>query len=137
MATELGSSVIYCHHHSKGGQGNKKSMDRASGSGVFARDPDALIDLIELELSEEMIQAEENRIVCQVYQEVLMAHNRAYYQQNVTPSDLERPAKMKKHAREAFGNQLYYDTLDQAKSVKKLVQGLSLIHISEPTRRPG
>jgi len=48
VCTELGCSVIYCHHHSKGVQGNKRSMDRASGSGVFARDPDALLDLIEL-----------------------------------------------------------------------------------------
>lgn len=45
---ELGCAVIYCHHHSKGAQGAKRSMDRASGSGVFARDPDALLDLIEL-----------------------------------------------------------------------------------------
>lgn len=45
---ELKSAVIYCHHHSKGSQGGKRSMDRASGSGVFARDPDALLDLIEL-----------------------------------------------------------------------------------------
>lgn len=50
VCTELGVAVIYCHHHSKGSQGSKKSMDRASGSGVFARDPDALLDLLELEL---------------------------------------------------------------------------------------
>jgi hypothetical protein len=50
ICTELGCSVIYCHHHSKGSQGQKRSMDRASGSGVFARDPDALIDLIELDI---------------------------------------------------------------------------------------
>ena len=37
VCTELRCAVIYCHHHSKGGQGAKKSMDRASGSGVFAR----------------------------------------------------------------------------------------------------
>lgn len=49
ICTEIGASVIYCHHHSKGSQLKKKSMDRASGSGVFARDPDALIDLVELE----------------------------------------------------------------------------------------
>lgn len=48
---ELGAAVIYCHHHSKGYQGSKRSMDRASGSGVFARDPDALLDLTELEVS--------------------------------------------------------------------------------------
>ena len=50
ICTELDCSVIYCHHHSKGQQGQKRSMDRASGSGVFARDPDALLDMIELEL---------------------------------------------------------------------------------------
>lgn len=44
----LGCAVIYCHHHSKGAQGGKRSMDRASGSGVFARDPDALLDMTEL-----------------------------------------------------------------------------------------
>lgn len=44
ICTELGTAVIYCHHHSKGVQGGKRSMDRASGSGVFARDPDALLD---------------------------------------------------------------------------------------------
>lgn len=54
VCTELGSAVIYCHHHSKGSQGGKRSMDRASGSGVFARDPDALLDLIELPVSEDL-----------------------------------------------------------------------------------
>lgn len=52
ICTETGCSAIYCHHHSKGAQGMKKAMDRASGSGVFARDPDAQLDIIELELSD-------------------------------------------------------------------------------------
>lgn len=43
-------SVIYCHHHSKGFQGQKRSIDRASGSGVFGRDPDAILDMVELEV---------------------------------------------------------------------------------------
>ena len=50
--TDTGCSVIYCHHHSKGTQGAKRAMDRASGSGVFARDPDAQLDMIELELTD-------------------------------------------------------------------------------------
>lgn len=50
ICNELNCAVIYCHHHSKGSQGQKRSMDRASGSGVFARDPDALIDMIELDI---------------------------------------------------------------------------------------
>jgi RecA-family ATPase len=48
-----GVSVIYAHHHSKGAQGSKASMDRASGSGVFARDADALLDMIELRIPTE------------------------------------------------------------------------------------
>ena len=64
VCTELGCAVIYCHHHSKGSQGGKKSMDRASGSGVFARDPDALLDLIGLETTEALMKQEENKAVC-------------------------------------------------------------------------
>jgi len=52
IARDVGASVIYCHHHSKGEQGQKKAQDRGSGSGVFARDPDAALDIIELELDQ-------------------------------------------------------------------------------------
>ena len=61
VCTELGTAVIYCHHHSKGSQGSKRSMDRASGSGVFARDPDALLDLIELETTDALMSQEDNK----------------------------------------------------------------------------
>ncbi len=54
ICSETGCSAIYCHHHSKGAQGSKRAMDRASGSGVFARDPDAQLDMIQLELSDEI-----------------------------------------------------------------------------------
>lgn len=66
ICTELGTAVIYCHHHSKGGQGGKKSMDRASGSGVFARDPDALLDLSELEISESLLKQQTDKQVCKI-----------------------------------------------------------------------
>lgn len=52
IAHETGASTMACHHHSKGTQGQKRSMDRASGSGVFARDPDALLDVSPLEIPE-------------------------------------------------------------------------------------
>ena len=58
IAEQTGCSVIYCHHHSKGAQGGKRSMDRASRSGVFARDPDAILDVIELELPPERRRAD-------------------------------------------------------------------------------
>lgn len=56
LCLETSVAVIYSHHHSKGEQGFKRAMDRASGSGVFARDPDAQLDMIELELEDEFKQ---------------------------------------------------------------------------------
>ena len=55
VCSSLGCAVIYCHHHSKGAQGDKRAIDRASGSGVFARDPDALLDMSELELTASLL----------------------------------------------------------------------------------
>ena len=74
VCTDLDVAVVYCHHHSKGAQGGKKSMDRASGSGVFARDPDAMLDMIELELSDSVLKQEENKAVCTACKQYLDAH---------------------------------------------------------------
>ncbi|MBR3389517.1 MAG: AAA family ATPase [Prevotella sp.] len=53
IATEMDVATIYCHHHSKGASGKyANAADRSSGSGVFARDPDAILDLTELDVSE-------------------------------------------------------------------------------------
>ena len=52
LCDQAGVSAIYCHHHSKGSQADKRSIDRASGSGVFGRDPDAIIDMVELDADE-------------------------------------------------------------------------------------
>ena len=60
ICNETGSAAIYCHHHSKGAQGSKRAMDRASGSGVFARDPDAQLDMIQLDTTEEFITYADN-----------------------------------------------------------------------------
>ncbi|VYU42208.1 Uncharacterised protein [[Clostridium] symbiosum] len=86
VCTELGVAVIYCHHHSKGSQGGKKSMDRASGSGVFARDPDAMLDMIELDLSEDVLKAEENKAVCAACKQYLDAHFK--WEDNLSQDDL-------------------------------------------------
>ena len=48
-------------------------MDRASGSGVFARDPDALLDLIELPVSEDLRKQETNNAICIVCEAALRA----------------------------------------------------------------
>ena len=51
IAREGNCAVIFSHHHSKGAKGNRQVLDRSSGSGVFGRDPDAILDLIQLEPS--------------------------------------------------------------------------------------
>lgn len=58
VCRQLGASVIYCHHHSKGQQSGKTAMDRASGSGVFARDPDALVDFLQMKVPGENVPEE-------------------------------------------------------------------------------
>lgn len=92
VCTELDCAVIYCHHHSKGTQGNKKAIDRASGSGVFARDPDAVIDLIELETSDDMILQQENKGLCQICRTFLDANWK--WQDDLSEDDLLSSKKM-------------------------------------------
>ena len=104
VATELGSSVIYCHHHSKGSQGGKKSMDRASGSGVFARDPDALIDLVELELTDEIRKQQINSMTAKIYQDAINRMNRPYMEQFVGLDDLQSSFQMRNHFERAVTN---------------------------------
>lgn len=50
LAMRLHASVAYCHHHSKGAKGGVSAQDRFSGSGVFARDCDELVDISPLDL---------------------------------------------------------------------------------------
>lgn len=80
IATELNCAVIYCHHHSKGSQSGKNSIDRSSGSGVFARDPDAILDLIELPVTEDRYAQLENQAQCQVYVNAIKKYNPTYDQ---------------------------------------------------------
>ncbi len=54
ICTACGCAVIYAHHHPKGAAGNKKSMDRMSGTGVYARDADAVIDFTALDADEKL-----------------------------------------------------------------------------------
>lgn len=43
ITMETDASIIFSHHFSKGSKYNTSAIDRASGSGVFARDPDAIV----------------------------------------------------------------------------------------------
>lgn len=123
VCTELGSAVIYCHHHSKGGQGNKKSMDRASGSGVFARDPDALIDLVELELTDALIRQQENELVAKAYVTAIQDKNPTYSDENIGADDRQSVAQMREHAKQALESN-YLNLLE--KEINKLLQSVRI-----------
>lgn len=110
VCTELGCAVIYCHHHSKGSQGNKKSMDRASGSGVFARDPDALIDLLELELGESHYKYLKNKVACQCCINYLNQHV-ANWQNDLSQDDMLSQSAMIEYCKQKLGSN-YYKELD-------------------------
>lgn len=97
ICAELGCAVIYCHHHSKGSQGGKRSMDRASGSGVFARDPDALLDITELEVTDGARTAEENKLVCRIILDWITRF-KPDFKDEVSRDDLLSPAQMRRHA---------------------------------------
>ena len=47
IAHETGAAIILTHHFAKGNSAAKSSIDRMSGAGVWARDPDALISMTE------------------------------------------------------------------------------------------
>ncbi|MEK4495113.1 AAA family ATPase [Ureibacillus sp. FSL W8-0352] len=131
VATELGCSVIYCHHHSKGTQGNKKSMDRASGSGVFARDPDALLDLIELELTDDLIKQQENAAICKIYDDIIKRVNFDYYDQHVGLDDQLSAYQMEEHAKRVLNQ----EQLQQAKN--EISKAVNVIHLRTAWRIEG
>ncbi len=120
----LGSAAIYCHHHSKGLQGGKKAMDRASGSGVFARDPDAQLDMIELPEDKNIHQFVEDREVCKAMLAFFNEKCRALLDE-LSDDDRLSVNAMKN----VFENSKYYDSLavslddaiDQAKARAKQI----------------
>lgn len=57
ICVNLRCTVVISHHHSKGAQGLKSAIDRGSGSGVFGRAPDAVLDMTELVLEPGTLEA--------------------------------------------------------------------------------
>ena len=51
LVSETGATVVYVHHYSKGAMAYTDPSSRASGSGVFARDADAQLDMARLQVS--------------------------------------------------------------------------------------
>lgn len=96
----LDCAVIYCHHHSKGAQGGKRSMDRASGSGVFARDPDAMLDMTELPVTDAIREQLHNKAACRILKEAL---DKRGYAEVYGPDDVLSRSRMMAHAKAHLG----------------------------------
>lgn len=131
VCTELGCAVIYCHHHSKGAQGGKRSMDRASGSGVFARDPDALIDLVELELNDDILKQEKNKAVCKVCEGWLFKYDKLYH---ASQDDLCSETQMLALCREYLENDAYECVIEDVGKARKTVESRSAWRIEGTLR---
>ncbi|MDH6367534.1 MULTISPECIES: AAA family ATPase [unclassified Breznakia] len=123
VCTELGSAVIYCHHHSKGGQGNKRSMDRASGSGVFARDPDALLDLVELELPNALVGQLQNEELRKYYGKVLNDKAAQYASSSVENDDYMNYRKLYDHLQVVLNANSLAEVDRQTELIKEKVNG--------------
>lgn len=133
VCTELGAAVIYCHHHSKGQQGQKRSMDRASGSGVFARDPDALLDLIELDLTKELLAQQENIAVCGVCQSWLDRHVKDW-DKDVSQDDMSSEKALLPICDRLLGAKLYKDMLVDVLAARQAIQQRSAWRIDGTLR---
>lgn len=129
VCTELGCAVIYCHHHSKGSQGGKKSMDRASGSGVFARDPDAMLDLIELDVTEALRRQEENKAVCATCKRYLDAHYA--WQDELSQDDLCSQIQMQNYCKE------HLSPMQMRELQNEISQSLAAVHVKTAWRIEG
>lgn len=133
ICSELGCAVIYCHHHSKGEQGTKKSMDRASGSGVFARDPDAMIDLTEIELNENIVRLQEQKSECAVYFKYIKRFVNDI-DEAVSQDDLESAYNMRKIAEETLPKNTLALAREEHQNSRKTIQSQSAWQIEGTLR---
>ena len=131
VCTELGCAVIYCHHHSKGAQGAKRSMDRASGSGVFARDPDALLDLIELGLPEALVREEQNKAVCNICYDLLVRSGKSG---GISQDDMVTAKAMREHVRNALSGDSLRQAEESISAAEKLAESRSAWRIEGTLR---
>lgn len=78
-------------------------MDRASGSGVFARDPDAMIDMIELPLNDSVIDRQKNMEICRALRNLIKKNALSEFEK-IPQEDLYKRKEMMLHTRRILGN---------------------------------
>ena len=96
-------------------------MDRASGSGVFARDPDALLDLTELELSEDIRKQETNTAICDACVEQLRRHAPVVLA-DASPDALLSHVEALKLCQDNLPSAVYEAFLSEIETIKRTVR---------------
>jgi hypothetical protein len=103
FATRLDAAAAISHHFAKGDAAAKEAIDRASGSGVWARDPDALVFLSPHAKDAHYTVNVEVRSFAQVDQFVIRwDHPRFYAASDADPDDLRAPKPGRKSKNSAY-----------------------------------
>lgn len=136
ICTELKCATIYCHHHSKGAQGQKNATDRAAGSGVFARDPDALLDMIELVQTEDFLKQKRNLATCSVIEKYLkstpdIAWN---WKDDISLDDWMNSKNLQSYCENNLTNEQYKSLHEQIESEMKIVNSSSAWRVESTLR---
>lgn len=95
LSQTFNAAVIFAAHFSKGNQAGKESMDRISGSGVFARDPDAILTITKHQ-EEGAFVVESTLRYCKSISPIVVRWDAPLMHPapELDPSDLKRPAKL-------------------------------------------
>ena len=107
-------------------------MDRASGSGVFARDPDALLDLIELDTTEALMKQEENKAVCEACRLYLDVHFK--WQEDLSQDDLLNSNVMLNYCENKLDRWQFKTLQAQVEAAQNRVRNLSAWRIEGTLR---
>jgi hypothetical protein len=136
FATELDAAAVITHHFAKGDPTLKVALDRASGSGVWARDPDGLISLTPHRLEDHYTINVDVRSFAKVADFVIRwQHPRFYADSDADPEELRKPQTGRPAATsvEKFAACL---ALDEELSYRDLLRRSStILKISESTAK--
>ncbi len=106
-------------------------MDRVSGSGVFARDPDALLDLTELEITDALTVQQENELTCEIVEKWLKRFN---LKDDISQDDLLSSNRMIEIAHGALPSQSYQLMMSDIDEHKKRLKERSAWRIEGTLR---
>lgn len=99
LTVQTGAAVAFGHHFSKGNQSEKAAIDRVSGAGAWARDPDALVTLTPHAEGEGYFSADFTlrNLRPKPSMVVYWEHPCMRAKDGLDPSELRKPGRMKEH----------------------------------------